>query len=125
MGFPRSLRVHKPCPPNIQPIFFLGAATTESVVKPDNEINRPIVLSALDSFPGERGTTQPRRSKFYDGCCRKLMAAAERIFRALAEFFRGGTGFSFSGDDSDRDALRLGRQAHEFDAIVEGVIEHV
>jgi hypothetical protein len=29
----------------------------------------------------------------------------------LAEFFRGGTEFSFSGDDSDRDALWVGRPA--------------
>jgi hypothetical protein len=36
------------------------------------------------------------------------MAAAERRFRAPAEFFRGGTEFSFSGNESDRDALWLG-----------------
>jgi hypothetical protein len=51
------------------------------------------------------------------------MTAVERFFRALAESFRGGTDFSFSDNESDREALRLGRQAHEFDAVVEGIIE--
>ena len=35
---------------------------------------------------------------------RKLTAAAERVFRTLAEFLGGRTEFSFSDDDSDRNA---------------------
>jgi hypothetical protein len=55
----------------------------------------------------------------------KLPNTCKRFFRALTEFLRDRTEFSFSGNESDGDALRLGRQAHEFDAVVEGVIEHV
>jgi hypothetical protein len=40
------------------------------------------------------------------------------IFGTLAESFRGGTEFSFSDNDSNCDALRFGRQGHEFDAVL-------
>ena len=36
---------------------------------------------------------------------------AERFFGTLAELFRGRAKFSFSGNESNRDALRLWRQA--------------
>ena len=49
----------------------------------------------------------------------------ESFFRALAELLRRRTEFSFSRNDSDRDSFRFRRQAHEFDPIVERIIERV
>ena len=55
----------------------------------------------------------------------KRALPAKSFFRALAEFLRRRAKFSFPGYDSNRDALWFWRQAHEFDAIIECVVEHI